>query len=94
MKLQRKYRFDFDQDLIERIRLRFLEEFKRNRSFYDENDARSVALDDYWIERFLNAHQGKFRSLLTSKVFKLVPFVLIRLCTCVEQLTKRRVIII
>lgn len=55
----RKFKFEIDQNLIERLRIRFLEEFKLNRSYYDENDARLVALDDYWIERFLHTHQGK-----------------------------------
>lgn len=56
----RKFKFGFDQNLIERLRIRFLEEFKENRSYYDENDARLVALDDYWIERFLHTHHGKW----------------------------------
>lgn len=58
MKIQRKFKFDFDPSLVKRIRIRFLEEYALNRSFYDERDARLVALDDYWIGRFLQAHHG------------------------------------
>lgn len=73
----RKFKFGFDQNLIERLRIRFLEEFKLNRSYYDENDARLVALDDYWIERFLHTHQGKCPGRRAAPVRLIRRFLLI-----------------
>ena len=61
MKLEhRRFKFEFDRNLVERIRMRFLEEYKCNRTYYDEHDARLIALDNgYWIERFIHANHGE-----------------------------------
>lgn len=61
MKLKRKFTSDhLDQTSIQRIRTRFLDEFKQNKTYYDEYDVRLVALDDYWIGRFLHSNNGKY----------------------------------
>lgn len=59
MKIQRKFVFPFPPEQIQRLRLRFVDDFRQAPNEFEEHDLQGVVRDDYWIERFLSGHDGK-----------------------------------